>query len=43
MRPGKRIEPQPREMALYNEFYQLYRVLYPALKSILEQGGTRHG
>jgi ribulose kinase len=34
VRPGKRIEPRPRETALYNEIYQQYRALYPALKAV---------
>ncbi|KAB2716214.1 FGGY-family carbohydrate kinase [Brucella intermedia] len=34
VKPGKRIEPRPREMALYNEIYQQYRALYPALKAV---------
>lgn len=32
--PGTRIEPRPREMAMYDEIYERYRALYPALKSI---------
>ncbi|QKK28018.1 carbohydrate kinase, partial (plasmid) [Rhizobium hidalgonense] len=40
VKPGKRIEPRPREAALYNEIYQQYRALYPALKSIRELRGT---
>ncbi|PST17360.1 LysR family transcriptional regulator [Mesorhizobium plurifarium] len=40
VRPGKRIEPRPREAALYDEIYQQYRALYPALKSVREQGGN---
>lgn len=39
VRPGRRIEPRPREVALYNDIYQQYRALYPALKSVREQGG----
>lgn len=34
VKPGTRIEPRPREMAIYNEIYQQYRALYPALKSV---------
>ncbi|ERI14561.1 carbohydrate kinase [Ochrobactrum sp. EGD-AQ16] len=34
VKPGKRIEPRPREMALYSEIYQQYRALYPALKAV---------
>ncbi|MBA8853288.1 ribulose kinase [Ochrobactrum intermedium] len=34
VKPGKRIEPRPREMTLYNEIYQQYRALYPALKAV---------
>ncbi|OIS90621.1 FGGY-family carbohydrate kinase [Brucella cytisi] len=34
VRPGKRIEPRPRETALYNEIYQQYRALYLALKAV---------
>jgi sugar (pentulose or hexulose) kinase len=40
VRPGKRIEPRPREAALYDDIYQQYRALYPALKSVREQGGN---
>lgn len=36
VRPGKRIEPRPRETALYDEIYQQYLALYPALKSVRE-------
>ena len=42
VRPGKRIEPRPREMALYDDIYQQYRALYPALKSVFGQGGQTH-
>ncbi len=38
VRPGKRIEPRPRETALYNEIYQRYVALYPALKSVSQVG-----
>ena len=34
VKPGKRIEPRPREAALYNEIYARYRALYPALKAL---------
>ncbi len=37
VRPGKRIEPRPRETALYNDIYQQYRALYPALKALREK------
>jgi len=36
--PGRRIEPRAREMARYNEIYQQYLALYPALKSVRETG-----
>lgn len=39
VRPGKRIEPRPREAALYNEIYQQYLALYPALKAVREKRG----
>ncbi|RVO73264.1 FGGY-family carbohydrate kinase, partial [Sinorhizobium medicae] len=39
VRPGKRIEPRPREAALYDGIYQQYRALYPALKSLRDRGG----
>lgn len=39
VRPGKRIEPRAREMALYADIYQQYLALYPALKSIRGQEG----
>lgn len=35
VRPGTSIEPRPREMALYDEIYQRYLALYPALKGVL--------
>ncbi|MFB2553134.1 FGGY-family carbohydrate kinase [Ensifer soli] len=38
VRPGKRIEPRPREMALYNEIYEQYLALYPALKAVRDIG-----
>ncbi|MCK4206540.1 carbohydrate kinase [Brucella pituitosa] len=34
VKPGTRIEPRPRETGIYNEIYQQYRALYPALKSV---------
>ncbi len=34
VKPGTRIDPRPREAAIYNEIYQQYRALYPALKSV---------
>jgi FGGY-family pentulose kinase len=41
VRPGKRIEPRAREMALYADIYRQYLALYPALKSVRGQEG-RH-
>jgi len=38
VKPGRRIEPRAREMALYDEIYQQYLALYPALKSVRGQG-----
>ena len=35
VRPGTSIDPRPREVALYDEIYQRYRALYPALKGAL--------
>ncbi len=35
VRPGTSIDPRPREIALYDEIYQRYRALYPALKGAL--------
>lgn len=32
VKPGRRIEPRPRETARYDEIYRSYRALYPALK-----------
>ncbi len=40
VKPGRRIEPRQREAALYDEIYQQYRALYPALKAIREMRGT---
>ena len=40
VKPGKRIEPRAREAALYNDIYEQYRALYPALKSIREMRGS---
>ncbi|PQA75291.1 FGGY-family carbohydrate kinase [Brucella oryzae] len=34
VKPGTCIEPRPRETEIYNEIYQQYRALYPALKSV---------
>lgn len=34
VRPGRRIDPRPREAATYNEIYARYRALYPALKKL---------
>lgn len=39
VRPGKRIEPRTREMALYADIYHQYLALYPALKSVRGQEG----
>ncbi|MCB1445794.1 MAG: carbohydrate kinase [Rhizobiaceae bacterium] len=39
VRPGKRIEPRVREMALYDDIYRNYLALYPALKSVRGQEG----
>lgn len=41
VRPGKRIEPRVREAALYDDIYQRYLALYPALKSVREAGRAR--
>nr|WP_314092987.1 FGGY-family carbohydrate kinase [uncultured Shinella sp.] len=41
VRPGKRIEPRTREMALYADIYQQYLALYPALKSVRGQKGRQ--
>lgn len=35
VRPGTRIDPRPRETAMYQDIYQRYRALYPALKGAL--------
>lgn len=35
VRPGTSIEPRPREMAIYDDIYQRYLKLYPALKGAL--------
>ncbi|WP_218829719.1 FGGY-family carbohydrate kinase [Burkholderia aenigmatica] len=32
VRPGRRIEPRPRERAIYDELYERYKKLYPALR-----------
>ena len=34
VRPGRTIEPRPAEMARYEEIYQRYKALYPALKKV---------
>lgn len=34
VRPGRRIEPRPREHAAYEEIYRRYLELYPALKPL---------
>lgn len=36
VRPGTVIEPRAREVALYDEIYQRYKALYPALKAITQ-------
>ena len=36
VRPGRSIEPRPREMAIYDEIFQRHRALYPALKEVLK-------
>lgn len=36
VRPGTVIEPRERESALYEEIYQRYLALYPALKGVME-------
>ncbi len=35
VRPGRRIEPRPAEARRYEEIYQRYRALYPALGKVL--------
>lgn len=35
VRPGTSIDPRPREVALYDDIYQRYKALYPALKGAL--------
>ena len=35
VRPGSSIDPRPREVAMYDEIYQRYKALYPALKGAL--------
>lgn len=35
VRPGRMVEPRAREAKLYEDIYQRYRALYPALKSVL--------
>jgi ribulose kinase len=41
VKPGIVIEPRARESALYEEIYQRYRALYPALKNVLEAKAAR--
>ncbi|MDQ0510042.1 FGGY-family carbohydrate kinase [Ancylobacter amanitiformis] len=41
VRPGRRIEPRPREAARYDEIYRSYRALYPALKDVAAQSTPR--
>lgn len=36
VRPGRRIEPDPANVARYDRIYQRYAVLYPALKPLRE-------
>jgi ribulose kinase len=36
VKPGRRIEPRPREAARYNDIFRQYLALYPALKSVRE-------
>ncbi|OLP54786.1 carbohydrate kinase [Rhizobium rhizosphaerae] len=38
VKPGRRIEPRRREAALYDEIYQRYLALYPALKAVANAG-----
>ncbi len=40
VRPGASIEPRPREVALYEDLYQKYLALYPALKQALAAGAS---
>lgn len=35
VRPGRMVEPRAREAKLYEDIYQRYKALYPALKSVL--------
>lgn len=35
VKPGSMVEPRPREARLYDEIYQRYKALYPALKTVL--------
>ena len=37
VKPGVLIEPDPAATAAYENVYQQYRALYPALKQIREQ------
>ena len=34
VKPGRTMEPRPAEMARYEEIYQRYKALYPALKKV---------
>ena len=34
VKPARVVEPRPREQALYEEIYQRYRALYPALRPL---------
>ncbi|OLP61959.1 carbohydrate kinase [Xaviernesmea oryzae] len=38
VKPGRRIEPRQRETAIYDEIYQRYLALYPALKAVTGPG-----
>jgi sugar (pentulose or hexulose) kinase len=33
--PGRTVEPDPANVARYEEIYQRYRALYPAAKQVL--------
>lgn len=35
VKPGRMVEPRAREAKLYEDIYQRYKALYPALKSVL--------
>ena len=43
VKPGVLIEPDPAATAAYENVYQQYRALYPALKQIREQANRREG